>query len=103
MDVVALSIVRHFSSLRTDDSTRLSVIMFGSAEQHDRVDHVDGTQERLLRAPLTYKVKWKETEFGSVLRAKRVEARHMEYEEPIAFVVDEDTDQGLSLEAYPWG
>lgn len=67
------------------------------------ITHLDGSQSRLFEGPITYKVRRKQTEYGMITKAKRIEARLMEYEEPIAYVVDEDTDQGLSLESYSWG
>ena len=77
--------------------------MFGSAERRDYISHVDGSQANTFNAPVAYKVRTKESEFGWRLKAQRIEAAEMKHEEPIAYVVDEDTDQGLSLEAYPWG
>lgn len=67
------------------------------------VTRPDGTQDCLQTGPISYKIRRKETEFGAILKAKRIDSQLMESEEPIAYVVDEDTDQGLSLEAYSWG
>ena len=102
LDVIATSITSLFSRSRRKHCDRLSVITFGSAERQDFISHIDGGKDRVIR-PVTYKVRRAESEFGFLLSAERLEPRLMEYEEPIAYVVDEDTDQGLSLEAYPWG
>ena len=103
LDIIANSIARVFASLQGEHHQRLSVITFGSAEAHDVIADVDGVQDQLFSTPITYKVRRKETVYGLVTRVKRIEARLMKYEEPIAYVVDEDTDQGLSLEGYSWG
>ena len=103
LDIIAASIAHLFSCLRTSYQQRLSVIVFGSAQDDDVVSHISGEACRLVAGPITYKVRRKETEFGLLTKAKRIDPREMKYEEPIAFVVDEGTDQGLSLEAYPWG
>ena len=103
LDIVATCIARTFSCLPEDLKHRLSVITFGSAERTDMITHDDGRQHHLFDGPITYKVRRKQTEFGVITKAKRMEAHLMEYEEPIAYVVDEDTDQGLSLESYHWG
>ena len=57
----------------------------------------------VMRKPATYKIRRVESEFGMLLETARIEPSEMQYEEPIAYVYDEDTDQGLSLESYPWG
>ena len=103
LDIIATCIARIFSNLRGDDHYRLSVITFGSAERRDMVTRGDGGQDKTFGGPITYKVRRKQTEFGLITKAKRIDAHLMEYEEPIAYVVDEDTDQGLSLESYSWG
>ena len=103
LDTIATSIARLFASLRSDHHDRLSVITFGSAESWDVVYDAEDNQSHIFSAPVTYKVRRKETEFGLVTRAKRIDAHLMEHEEPIAYVVDEDIDQGLSLEGYSWG
>lgn len=56
-----------------------------------------------MSKPATYKIRRVESGFGMLLETVRLDPAEMQYEEPIAFVFDEDTDQGLSLESYPWG
>ena len=111
LDIIATSIVKQFRLVRTRlqrknseiEYQSLSVLIFGSAEQRDMITRTDDLQDYWSFGPISYKVKRKETEFGVVTKANRIDSQHMEYEEPIAYVVDEDTDQGLSLEAYSWG
>lgn len=103
LDVFATAFARHFSYARGEHHQRLSVLMFGSAEQQDAILMTDGNLDYSMNGPISYKIRRKETEFGVVTKAKRIESHLMEYEEPVAYVVDEDTDQGLSLEAYSWG
>lgn len=103
LDILATSIAHLICRLRGEGGDRLSVLTFGSAERTDRISHVNGDQDYPFNGPITYKVRRKWTDFGFVIKAKRIDAHLMEYEEPVAYVVDEDTDQGLSLEAYPWG
>ena len=111
LDIIATSIVRRFSLVRAqlqrkhpeNEYQSLSVLIFGNAEQRDMISRTEGYQDHWRFGPISYKVRRKETGFGLVTKAKRIDSRLMEYEEPIAYVVDEDTDQGLSLEAYSWG
>ena len=111
LDVIATSIARRINLVRKELQVKhpetsyhgLSVLIFGSAEQADKITRPDGSQRADNFGPISYKVRRKETEFGTITKAKRVESNLMEREEPIAYVVDEDTDQGLSLEAYSWG
>lgn len=58
---------------------------------------------KLFTLPITFRIKRVMGPDGLRTKIHRIEAAQMEYEEPIAYVVDEDTDQGLSLEAYAWG
>lgn len=51
---------------------------------------------------MSYKIRRKLGEFGWRLKAKRISNEGLRFEEPIGCVIDEDTDQGLSLEAYDW-
>ena len=101
LDTVADSIARLFASLRSSHSSRLSVITFGNAEMRD---HAPTRNHGLMRMfkPVTYKIRSVESEFGFLLETARLDPAEMQYEEPIAYVFDEDTDQGLSLESYPW-
>lgn len=101
LDIVADTIARLFSSWRGASKTRLSVITFGNAEAQDYVPTLN-YGDLSMREPVTYKIRRVQSEFGWLLRTERLRASEMQYEEPIAFVFDEDTDQGLSLEAYPW-
>lgn len=102
LDAFADSIARLFSAHRDEHADRLSVITFGNAEQRDYAFPEDYWQLD-MDGPITYKIRRVESEFGMLLETMRIDAPDMQYEEPIAFVFDEDTDQGLSLEAYPWG
>lgn len=102
VDIIADSIARTFAQLRNGGQDRLSVITFGNAEQRDFMlisDH----EAMSTKKPATYKIRRVESEFGALLETARMEPSEMQYEEPIAYVYDEDTDQGLSLESYPWG
>jgi hypothetical protein len=111
LDIIATSIARRINIVRKELQVKhpetsyhgLSVLIFGSAEQADKITRPDGSQYAPNIGPISYKVWRKETEFGTITKAKRIESNLMECEEPIAYVVDEDTDQGLSLEAYSWG
>ena len=114
LDVMATSIARRINLVRKELQAKcpeksyqgLSVLIFGSAEQADQITRPDGTQRWGYFpsiGPISYKVWRKETEFGTITKARRIDSNLMECEEPIAYVVDEDTDQGLSLEAYSWG
>lgn len=104
LDILAESIARLFSRKRSDDCQGLSVITWGNAEYTHCVLNTNGEEIELLSGmPITYKVRRKMTEFGLLTKVKRMDPRTMEYEEPISYVADEDTDQGLSLEAYSWG
>lgn len=111
LDVLATSIVRKVRYRRQDlqgefpdtEYQGLSVLIFGSAERHDAITRADGWQDHYPIGPISYKVRRRETKFGAITIAERIDSRRMEFEEPVAYVVDEDTDQGLSLEAYTWG
>jgi hypothetical protein len=111
LDILATSIARRLRYRRQDlqrefpdtEYQRLSVLIFGSAERHDAITRADGYQDHYPIGPISYKIRGRETTFSGVTRAERIDSRRMEYEEPVAYVVDEDTDQGLSLEAYTWG
>ena len=111
LDIIATSIARQFSLVRREprqtfpgcEYHALSVIIFGSAERRDAITQITGEQDVFDDGPISYKIWRKKTEFGTITKAKRIDSSLMEYEEPVAYVVDEDTDQGLSLEAYTWG
>ena len=111
LDIFATSIVRRLRYRRLELQRQfpdteyhgLSVLIFGSAEQHDAITRADGYQDHYPIGPISYKVRRRETKFGAITVADRIDSRRMEHEEPVAYVVDEDTDQGLSLEAYTWG
>lgn len=102
LDTIADSIARLFSGRRKDHHDRLSVITFGNAEQRDQAPTLTLGPMRMDK-PITYKIRRVESEFGMLLETVRMDPAEMQYEEPIAYVYDEDTDQGLSLESYPWG
>lgn len=102
LDVVADSIARHFDLCRDDHHDRLSVITFGSAENLDRVLSLEHA-EMFMPVPIAYKIRRVESEYGMRTKTVRLEPGEVRYEEPIAFVFDEGTDQGLSLDSYPWG
>lgn len=102
VDIIADSIARLFVRLRDGGQDRLSVITFGNAEERDSVRTLDHGAIPMGK-PATYKIRRVESEFGMLLETARMEPSEMQYEEPIAYVYDEDTDQGLSLESYPWG
>ncbi|KAK3701567.1 hypothetical protein LTR37_015421 [Vermiconidia calcicola] len=99
LDIIATSIAHLFQGQLRQS---LSAITLGNAEPGD-VIYDTGYGLYPIAGPINYKVRNEQTGFGSLIRAERIEARLMEYAEPIAYVVDEDTDQGLSLEAYSWG
>lgn len=92
--------------MRGDDDDRLSVIMFGHAERHDNVTNsarrIAGPRMAMSK-PATYKIRCRMSDSSILQETARIDPADMRYEEPIAFVFDEDTDQGLSLESYPWG
>ena len=105
LDIIATSIVRRISHAQRQNVgeayVQLSVLIFGSAESEDTV--MADYMHKYIQGPITYKVRRKQTEFGTITKAKRMDSALMKYEEPIAYVVDEDVDQGLSLESYLWG
>ncbi|KAK5172589.1 uncharacterized protein LTR77_002709 [Saxophila tyrrhenica] len=101
--IIASSIARLFTRLRGDHGRRLSVITFGHAEYPHYIYHGNGERIQSFGTPLTFKITRVMSEFGFRTKVRQIPADQMEYEEPIAYVVDEDTDQGLSLEAYSWG
>lgn len=100
LHTIADSIARLFHQIRDEHADRLSVIMFGHTEAEQWVKDESGTGRMFFDLPITYKVRRVMTEFGLRTIVERIEPQEMKYEEPIAYVVDEDTDQGLSLEAY---
>jgi hypothetical protein len=104
LDVVAESVARLFQRLRGEHQQRLSVITFGNAEYVHYISRADGGQLEMFKGePVTYKIMRESGKFGFRTKVKRMDPHLMEHIEPIAYVVDEDTDQGLSLEAYSWG
>lgn len=103
LEVVADTIARIFAGACTKQQDRLSVITFGSAEWTDFVK-AEHRPPQSIEQPITYKIRRSDSKFGFLMRAQRVHCHDMQYEEPIAYVFGEDTDQGLSLESYPtWG
>jgi len=102
MSSSAVTAVAPNTARRRCDS--LSTITFGNTESPHWVPHYTGAiLLKLFTLPITFRIKRVMGPDGLRTKIHRIEAAQMEYEEPIAYVVDEDTDQGLSLEAYAWG
>ena len=79
--------------------SRLSVSTFGSIGviQNEVIVFRDGLH-LTLRETITYKVRTTIHLYGDIeIKAVRIPTHQMKYEEPMACVIDLDTDQGLSL------